>query len=73
MVKKVRAMGEDSKTAVRQIRRDANEEVKSLEKEGEFSEDDARRNLDEIQKLTDRHVGAIDDLTKAKEQELMEV
>ena len=73
MVKKVRAMGEDSRTAVRQIRRDANEEVKGLEKEGEISEDDARRDLDEIQKLTDNHVSAIDELTKAKEKELMEI
>jgi len=73
MVKKVRAMGEDSRTAVRQIRRDANEEIKGLEKAGELSEDDARRNLDEIQKLTDNHVGAIDELTKAKEKELMEI
>ena len=73
MVKKVRAMGEESKTAVRQIRRDANEEVKGLEKEGEISEDDARRDLDEIQKLTDSHVGSIDELTKAKEKELMEI
>jgi ribosome recycling factor len=73
MVKKVRAMGEDSRTAVRQIRRDANEEVKGLEKEGEISEDDARRDLDEIQKLTDNHVSAIDELTKTKEKELMEI
>lgn len=73
MVKKVRSMGEDAKTAVRQIRRDANEEFKGLEKEGEISEDDARRSLDEVQKLTDKHVGTIDELTKAKEQELMEI
>jgi len=73
MVKKVRSMGEESKTAVRQIRRDANEEVKKLEKESSLSEDDARRDLDEIQKLTDKHVSAIDELTKAKEKELMEI
>jgi len=73
LVKRVRAMGEDSKTAVRQIRRDANEEIKSLEKESSISEDDAHRSLDEIQKLTDKHTGAIDDLCKNKETELMEI
>lgn len=73
MVKKARAMGEDSKTAVRQVRREANEEIKALEKASSISEDDAHRNLDEIQKLTDKHVSAIDELTKAKEKELMEI
>jgi ribosome recycling factor len=73
LVKKVRAMGEESKTAVRQIRRDANDEVKSLEKESSLSEDDAHRFLDEIQKITDKHTGAIDELCKTKEQELMEI
>ncbi len=48
-------MGEDAKTAVRQIRRDANEEIKKLEKDGEISEDDAHRLLDEIQKMTDAY------------------
>ena len=66
-------MGEDSKTAIRQIRRDANEEVKRMEKEGNLSEDDAHRCLDEVQKITDKHTGAVDDLGKTKEQELMEI
>ena len=65
--------GENAKIAIRNIRRDANEEVKGLEKEGEISEDDARRDLDEIQKLTVNHVSAIDELTKTKEKELMEI
>ena len=73
LVKKVRAMGEDSKTAVRQIRRDANEEIKTQEKASSLSEDDAHRFLDEVQKITDKHTGAIDDLCKAKEKELMEI
>jgi len=72
-VKKVRAFGEDSKTAVRQIRRDANEDIKKLEKDSNISEDDARRFLDDIQKMTDKHTGAIDDLCKNKEAELMEI
>jgi ribosome recycling factor len=73
LVKKVHALNEEAKTAVRQIRRDANDEVKTLQKDGKISEDDGRRTLDEIQKLTDKHVGLIDELGKAKEKELMEV
>jgi ribosome recycling factor len=66
-------MGEDARTAVRQIRREANDEVKQLEKNGEVSEDDMRRALDDIQKATDRHTTLIDHLCKSKETELMEV
>lgn len=73
MAKRVRAFGEEAKTAVRQIRRDCNEEIKKLEKDGDLSEDDARRTLDEIQKTTDKHTSKIDELCKAKEQELMEI
>jgi len=73
MVKKVRAMGEEAKTAIRQIRRDANEEIKKLEKDSEISEDDARRGHDDVQKCTDRHTAVIDELNKRKEQELMEI
>lgn len=73
LVKKVHAMGEEAKTAIRQIRREANEEIKKLEKDGKISEDDGRRNLDEVQKKTDRHTGEIDQLCKNKEAELMEV
>jgi len=73
LVKKVRAMGEDAKTAIRQIRRDANDEIKRLERDGEVSADDARRWLDETQKVTDRHTAAIDELCKKKEKDLMEI
>jgi ribosome recycling factor len=73
LVKKVHAMGEDAKTAVRQIRRDANEAIKKQQKEGGMSEDDAHRELDDVQKATDRHTGQIDELCKNKEKELMEV
>ena len=72
MVRKVGGIAEDGRTAVRQIRRDANEEIKAAQKDGEISEDDARRRLDEIQKLTDEHVKRIDELARAKEKELME-
>ncbi len=73
MVKKVRAMGEEAKTATRQIRRNANEELKKLGKAGEVSEDETRRRLDEVQKKTDAHTAEIDDLCKKKEKELMEI
>lgn len=73
MGKKVRQMGEDAKTAVRQIRRDANEELKKLEKESSISEDDSHRAQDEVQKLTDAHTSQIDELTGNKEKELIEI
>jgi ribosome recycling factor len=73
LARKVGAIGEEGKTAVRMIRRDANDEIKKLEKDGEVSEDDAKRALDEVQKKTDKHTGDIDALCKAKEKELMEV
>jgi len=73
LIKKVHGMREDAKTAVRQIRRDSNEEAKKTEKAGEISEDDAHRWLDEVQKLTDDHTGQIDKLSSEKEAELSEV
>lgn len=73
LVKRVHGMGEDSKTALRQIRREANDEIRKHEKDGEMSEDDARRALDEVQKRTDRHSTEIDTLCRNKEKELMEV
>ena len=71
--KKVRQLGEDAKTAVRQIRRDANEEIKKLEKESSISEDDSRRSQDEVQKVTDAHTSQIDELTAHKEKGLLEI
>lgn len=73
LVKKVRALGEEAKTAIRQIRRDANEEIKKGEKSHEVSEDEAHRAMDEIQKKTDKHTGDVDVLCKNKEKELLEV
>ena len=73
LVKKVGGLGEEAKTAIRQIRRDANDEIKALEKGSELSEDDAHRALEAIQKTTDKYTGEIGDLCKKKEQELMEI
>lgn len=73
LAKKVHGLGEEAKTAVRQIRRDANEGIKALEREGKVAEDDARRALDDVQKKTDKFSAEIDALCKNKEKELMEV
>ena len=73
LVKKVRALGEESKTILRQIRREANDEFKALEKAGDFSEDDLHRCLGLVQKLTDGHTSGIDDICKTKEDELLEI
>jgi len=67
----VHRQAEDGRNAVRQVRRDANERLKKLLKDHKISEDDERRALDEVQKITDQHVGMIDDLQKKKDQELL--
>ncbi|WP_101925777.1 MULTISPECIES: ribosome recycling factor [Luteimonas] len=71
--KVVHAEGEDTKVAIRNIRRDANQQVKELLKEKAISEDDERRSEDEIQKLTDKAIKDVDEVVKGKEQELMAV
>ena len=71
--KVVHAQGEDAKVAIRNIRRDANQQVKELLKEKQVSEDEATRSDAEIQKLTDKAIKDVDDVVKAKEQELMAV
>ncbi|MGI6126064.1 MAG: ribosome recycling factor [Planifilum sp.] len=73
LVKVVKKSGEDSKVAIRNIRRDANEEIKKLGKNGEISEDEVRRGQDEIQKLTDGYIQKVDEVIGAKEKEIMEV
>ena len=73
LTKVVRGEGEDAKIAVRNLRRDANEHAKRLLKEKEISEDDERRSLDDLQKLTDRYISEVDRLTSGKEAEIMAV
>ena len=71
--KHVHAEGENAKVAIRNVRRDAIQNVKELLKEEQVTEDDVRRAEDEIQKLTDKAVKDVDEVVKAKEQELMAV
>lgn len=73
LVKVVRKNSEDAKVAVRNIRRDVNDEIKKLEKEKHLSEDDTKKSLDEIQKSTDSYVKKIDEILMHKEKEIMEV
>lgn len=67
----VHKQAEEGRNAVRLVRRDANDRLKKLLKEHKISEDDERKGLDQIQKMTDEHVRVIDDLQKKKDQELL--
>ncbi len=71
MSRLVHKYAEEGRNAVRQVRRDANDRLKKLLKEHKISEDDERRSLDDVQKITDAHVVMIDDLQKKKDQELL--
>jgi len=73
LTKIVRNAGEDAKIAVRNLRREANEQAKKLTKDKLISEDDERRSLDEAQKLTDRTIAEIDRLVAGKEAEILAV
>lgn len=73
LVKQVKREAEDAKVVIRNIRRDGNDELKKLEKNGDISEDDLRSYGEDIQKLTDEHIKKIDQITKEKEQEVLEV
>ena len=73
LTKDVKAEGENGKVAVRNIRRDGNEQLKKLVKDKLISEDDERRGQDDIQKLTDKFIIEIDKLIQQKEAEIMTV
>jgi ribosome recycling factor len=73
LTKVVRSQGEDSKVAIRNLRREANEHGKRLLKDKEITEDDDRRLTDDIQKLTDRTIAEIDKLVQGKEAEILAV
>ncbi|HET6891004.1 MAG TPA: ribosome recycling factor [Pyrinomonadaceae bacterium] len=73
LAKQVHDIAEDHRTAIRNIRRDANDRLKKLLKDKQVSEDAERDGLDEIQKLTDSYISKIDDLSKSKEKEITSV
>jgi len=73
LVKLVKKFGEDSKIAVRNIRRDANDHLKKSEKDKNLSEDQLKDAEDEVQNLTDEHIKNVDEILKHKEEEIMEV
>lgn len=73
LVKVVRKKAEECKVSIRNIRRDANEEIKQLEKSSDITEDERRLAQDNIQEITDKKIVEIDEVTAAKEKEMMEV
>jgi ribosome recycling factor len=73
LVKQVGKIAEESRTAIRQVRRDVNDRLKKLLKDRAISEDDETRALKEVQDLTDAHIKKVDDAVKRKEQDLMTV
>ena len=73
LVKKAHQMAEEARTAIRQVRRDGNDKLKKMLKNHELSEDDEKRALDEIQKLTDKHIDEVAAVLKSKEHGIMAV
>jgi ribosome recycling factor len=69
--KLVHKFAEEGRNGVRQVRRDANDKLKKLLKDSKISQDDERRSLEEVQKITDQHVALIDDVQKKKDTELL--
>ncbi len=72
LVKVINKMSEDHKVAVRNLRRDANDMIKELKKEGDISEDVAFKAQDQVQKITDEHITLIDEINNKKEKEILE-
>lgn len=73
LVKLAGKSGEESKVAIRNIRRDANDEIKKLEKSAAISEDESRRHQESIQKTTDKFIAEVDKIVKDKEKDILEV
>ena len=71
--KQISKMGEDAKVAIRNIRRDANDKVKTLKKNSEMTEDEAKSSDKNIQDLTDKYIKELDNVTAAKTKEIMEI
>src|SRR4051795_9778408 len=73
LVKVVKKAGEEAKVVIRNVRRDGNDDLKKLEKAGDITEDGLRGYSEDIQKLTDENINKIDEMTKEKEKEILEV
>jgi ribosome recycling factor len=73
LVKRAHHIAEEARTAIRQVRRDGNEKLKKMLKGHEISEDDEKRGLDEIQKMTDKHIDEVASILKHKETDIMAV
>ncbi|MFY9376737.1 MAG: ribosome-recycling factor, partial [Peptococcia bacterium] len=73
LVKVVHKKAEEARVSIRNIRRDYNDKVKAQEKAKEVTEDEARRGLDDVQKLTDKYIAEVDRAADLKEKEIMEV
>ena len=73
LVKRAHHIAEESRTAIRQVRRDGNDKLKKMMKAHEISEDDEKRAIDEIQKMTDKHIDEVGNLLKHKEADIMAV
>ena len=73
LVKRVKQIGEEVRVAIRNIRRDVNEEIKRLQKDGHTSEDDAHRGTQEVQKKTDHYIEMVEEVLERKEKEVLEI
>ena len=73
LVKQIKKYGEDSKIVIRNLRREANDAAKKLKKDNTITEDELKKNEENIQKLTDMHIKEIDTVCAAKEKDIMEV
>jgi len=73
IVKLIKKMAEDAKVVIRNIRRDANETIKKLEKDKEISEDDAKKGTVKVQEITDEFIKKVDEVTALKEKDVMEI
>jgi len=73
LVKLVHKFAEDARIAIRNVRRDVNDQLKKLQKDNELSEDELSVELDEIQSITDEHTNTVDEIMQGKEKEVMEI
>ena len=71
--KNISKIGEDSKVAIRAIRRDANDSFKAMKKNGELTEDELKSNEDKVQKMTDKFCATIDEMVSKKQKEVLEI